>query len=452
MEQANKNLPIKVALTTFGCRANQYDTAVIENRLQTKNFVLVDFDSRADVYVVNSCAITDNADNEARRLISRAKRNNPQATTIVTGCSAQVNPDVFKKGSGAADFILANQDKDALIKLIESKTQAFENHTPEKIWPITFEGGQTLSNHSRAFLKIQDGCSQFCSFCIVPFSRGLNRSVDPDQILQALYQLKEKGLNEVVLTGIHLGTYGKDLKDGWSLNRLLQTIDDKKPIPRVRLSSIDPEEVDDELIELLAGSKTFCNHLHLPVQSGDDVILSKMKRRYDSRLFYDLAEKLHQKIPDLCLGTDIIVGFPGEGEGEFANTVNLVENTGLSYAHVFPYSERKGTKAANFEEKVPVRIRKERSQILRKISSRLREIYDRKFVGREFEVVIEKRGDKMAGMTPNYLSVELDVPPQIVERGSLARVKILSFNNGLQGSLVGSKAFSSSQKGFEFAV
>ena len=295
---------------------------------------------------------------------------------------------------------------------------------------FVFDGGLKLSKHSRSFLKIQDGCSQFCSFCIVPFARGLNRSIPPQVVLQSLRDLGSQGVDEVVLTGIHLGTYGKDLNPRTSFFDLLRLINFERPVKRVRLSSIDPEEISPDLIALLAGSDFFCPHLHLPLQSGDNAILKKMRRHYTGEYFIDLCQKILEKRSDFCLGTDVIVGFPTETEKAFKRTVQVLKDSGLSYLHVFPYSERLGTKAALFSYPVSLEEKKVRSRYLRQVSEKLRKQFYQKFIGFTRPAILENRRRGLTALTDNYISVEIKDLDQYVV-GSLVNVTI----EGLTGPI-----------------
>lgn len=402
--------PKKVAVTTFGCRANQYDTSILVRKLEESTYKVVPFEENADCYIINSCAITHEAERMARLQVNKARELNNKALVIMTGCSAQVSPEELSKTEGL-HYIVGNHAKQKIVELlskeIPTNTVVIESEG-DRHTPVFFEGGENLPRHTRTFLKIQDGCSQFCSFCIVPFARGLNRSIHPDEVIKALYEIKEKNIPEVVLTGIHLGTYGKDLQSKTSLLDLLYRIEKEKPVSRVRLSSIDPEEVDESLIEFLSSSKIFCPHMHLPLQAGNDEILKRMKRRYNARHFNEVTQKLYDKIPDLCLGTDVIVGFPGEDESAFQDTIALLKDTPVSYIHTFPYSTRQGTKAALFEDQLSTYEKRRRARLVRALSGRKRYAFHQNFVGRTFESVVEKRKTGFFGMTPNYISVKIE--------------------------------------------
>jgi len=401
----------KIAIQTYGCRANQYDSAVIVDQLQNWSFDIVDVDQPADVYILNSCTITHRADAELKRFIRRLYRKYPGSLVLVTGCAASVSPKEYEDLKGV-HFVVGNQDKDQIIKIIKNHFEAVEEFSisgkDHAFSDIFFGGGVETPHHSRSFLKIQDGCSQFCSYCIVPFARGLNRSVDPSAVMDSLYTLKEKGVDEVVITGIHLGTYGNDLSPRTSFYKLLERMERERPVSRIRLSSLDPEEVSDEMIDLFSSTRIFCPHLHLPLQSGDDGILKKMRRRYSGQYFVDLCEKLDEVMPQLCIGTDVIVGFPGETEEAFNNTMRILQESPIAYVHTFPYSPRQGTKAVDFAKQVSAETRKQRSHVVRQLSDTKRFLFHKRFEGENLDVILEKRKTRHVGLTQNYISVEID--------------------------------------------
>jgi threonylcarbamoyladenosine tRNA methylthiotransferase MtaB len=339
---------LRVAITTLGCKVNQYDTATIEDRLTADGHRLVPFGEAADIYIVNSCTVTNQADAESRQLVRRAKRTNPQARVIMTGCYAQVNPKSVAKVPEVDHVIGLNRLDDILravkAELVERIAVSNLRKTDgEKTPGVDTLGAVTFSGQTRAFLKIQEGCDLFCTFCIVPMSRGKSRSVSPRIVLEQLDRLAERGFQEIVLTGIHLGGYGEDLEPTVNLTWLLEAIEERKPVPRVRISSIDPHEISDDLIQLLAESQILCPHMHIPIQSGDDSVLVRMRRRYDTVLAREVLARLRERLPHAALGTDFIVGFPGEGETEFAQSMAFLVESPFTYFHVFPYSVRSGT-------------------------------------------------------------------------------------------------------------
>jgi threonylcarbamoyladenosine tRNA methylthiotransferase MtaB len=397
---------LRIALTTLGCKVNQYDTATIEDRLKAEGHECVPFADTADVYIVNSCTVTNQADAESRQLARRAKRQNPSARVIMTGCYAQVNPKAVAKvpeidyviGLNRLDDILRAVKNEIAVERISVSNLRKEGEIPR----VDTLGALTFSGQTRAFLKIQEGCDLFCTFCIVPMSRGKSRSVPPRVILEQLDRLAEQGFQEIVLTGIHLGGYGEDLDPPVSLTWLLAAIEERRPVPRIRVSSLDPHEISDDLIRLLAQAETLCPHLHIPLQSGEDTTLARMRRRYDTALARDVLLKLREALPHAALGTDLIVGFPGESEEAFTHTFIFLEESPLTYFHVFPYSVRSGTTAAKFSDKVPQPIIDARSRAVRKLGEQKKAAFARTFVGQTLPVLFEHTRDKNSGLLKGY--------------------------------------------------
>lgn len=412
---------MRYAITTLGCKVNQYDSAIIEARLKARGFERREFDQEADVYIVNTCTVTDRADVESLRLARRARRLNPEARVVMTGCLAQAGPDALAR----------HDEVDAVVGLsrLDDMEQAATGEAAERVMvanlrkehaPIEFQA-VSLAGHSRAFLKLQEGCDQFCTFCIVPFSRGASRSVEPRRIVQALDELHARGFREVILSGTHLGGYGKDLDPPVELADLLEMIAERSPIGRVRISSLDPEELGDRIIDILAQSDKFCPHLHLPLQAGEDEILSRMRRRYDTAYYRERVERVIDGMPDAAIGTDLIVGFPGETDRQFESYLNFVESLPLAYFHVFPYSVRTGTTAAKMPAKVAAGEIRRRAAVMRAVGERKREAFARRFVGRRVKVLPEEcteDGD-FSGYSRNYVRVLTrggkDLPTQEIE-------------------------------------
>lgn len=398
---------LRVAITTLGCKVNQYDTATIEDRLTAAGHTLVPFAETADVYIVNSCTVTNQADAESRQLVRRAKRHNPAARVIMTGCYAQVNPKSVARVP-EVDHIVGLNRLDDLLRAVRAELVervAVSNlRTGErgKSPGIETLGALTFSGQTRAFLKIQEGCDLFCTFCIVPMSRGKSRSVPPRVVLEQLDRLADRGFQEIVLTGIHLGGYGDDLEPRVDLPWLLEAIEERKPVPRVRLSSLDPHEISDSLLRLLSRAQTLCPHLHVPLQSGDDTILTRMRRRYDSTLAREVLAKLRETLPHAALGTDLIVGFPGEGEEEFARGVEFLQESPFTYFHVFPYSVRNGTTAAKFADQVPQPTIDARARQIRRLGEQKKAAFAWTFVGRTLPVLFEHTRDKATGLLKGY--------------------------------------------------
>ena len=408
----------RFAIATLGCKVNQYDSAIIESRLTARGMERRDFDDQADVYIVNTCTVTDRADSESLRIARRARRLNPHARIVMTGCLAQASPDVLAK-SPEVDAIVGLGRLDDLERVVASgagERVMVSNLRKEKA-PIEI-GAVTLDGHTRAFLKLQEGCDQFCSFCIVPFSRGTSRSVAPRRVTAALDDLHARGFKEVILSGVHLGGYGKDLDPPVELADLLEMIAERCPIERVRISSLDPEELSDRIIEIVSHSDKFCPHLHLPLQSGDDETLSRMRRRYDRDYFRERVGAVLDAWPDAAIGTDLIVGFPGETARQFESYFNFVESMPLSYFHVFPYSVRAGTTAAKFDNKVRPAEIKRRAAMMRALGEAQRARFAARFAGRKLKVLLEERGPDgwLQGYSRNYVRVSTQGPDELVNR------------------------------------
>jgi threonylcarbamoyladenosine tRNA methylthiotransferase MtaB len=404
-----------VSIHTLGCRSNQYDTSAIEDRICSSGMKVVSFTTPADACIINTCTVTGRTDAQSRQAIRKARRLNPSALVIVTGCYAQVAAEEVAK-IDEVNLVLGNPEKGQIIDFL-TKGQR-EKRTvvgpPELGTPFSLRA-RTIKGRTRANLKIQDGCDRSCTYCIIPMARGRSKSLETETILTEIEGLIEAGFREFVFTGIHLGGWGADLKEPLHLSDLLKRIEARGFPARFRLSSIDPDEVTDELIELLKDAKFICNHLHLPLQSGSDAILKLMGRPYTTAFFVERVNKLTKLIPDISIGTDIITGFPGENNKEFEETRSLIEALPLSYLHVFPYSIRKGTSAALLPGKLHGTIIKERSAILREIDTKKRENFYRGFIGSKTSVLIESTKDKVTGLrkgrSSNYIPVLIEDCP-----------------------------------------
>jgi len=406
---------MRIAIATFGCKANQYDSEIIRESFEEKNFDIIPFSEPADIYVINTCTVTGKTDFQARQLIRRAHRVNPQAKIVVTGCYAQAAPEDLKKIPGVS-LVIGNPDKWEIVNIIKEAEKTSSTGiivTPlEKEIVFPEKKIKRFSAKTRFFLKIQDGCNARCSYCIVPHVRGKSRSMAPKTVLELLSSIGSSGYKEAVLTGIHLGAYGLDLSPQTSLLNLLQEIEKQMPVPRVRLSSIEPNEITQGVIDVLADSTIICPHLHLPLQSGDNTILRKMNRPYSAENFHSLVVKLTNSIKDLAIGVDVIVGFPGEGEEEFYQTLHLLEELPITYLHVFPFSPRKGTLAFSLPEKVNGNAVKKRGEILRSLSKKKRESFYRSHLNKKLPILIEARRHRktglLKGLSRNYIPVLID--------------------------------------------
>jgi len=420
---------MRVAIATLGCKANQYDSEIMREIFEEKNFDIVLFPEHADIYVINTCTVTGKTDFQARQLIRRAHRVNPQAKIVVTGCYAQAAPGDLKKIPGVS-LVIGNPDKWEIVNIIkEAEKTSFTGIivTPlEKEIIFPEKKIERFSSKTRFFLKIQDGCNSRCSYCIIPRVRGKSRSMQPKTVLELLSSIGSSGYKEAVLTGIHLGAYGLDLSPQTSLLNLLHEIEKQMPVPRVRLSSIEPIEITQGVIDVLANSTIVCPHLHLPLQSGDNTILRKMNRPYSAENFQSLVLKLTNSIKDLAIGADVIVGFPGEGEEEFYQTLHLLEELSITYLHVFPFSPRKGTPAFSLPNKVNGNTVKKRSEILRQLSKKKRESFYRSYLNKKLPILIEARRHRktglLKGLSRNYIPVLIDGGDELTNQEVLVRV------------------------------
>lgn len=399
----------RISVVTLGCKVNQYDTAVLLNQLPKSKYQKnKNFDDIADIYVIDTCTVTHKADSEARNYIYRAKRNNPNAVVVVTGCYAQVSHEELS-GLDEVDYIVGNSHKaSSLLKIIregvsqENPRVYISDIFKEKKRKYDTPHIDYFPERTRAFLKIQDGCNYACSFCIIPRARGRSRSLDINEIKSRIVNLRNHGYKEIVLTGIHLASYGRDI--GTDLYKLLSVLDRDKIIKRLRLSSLDPADINKDLIDLCSGSEIICPSFHIALQSGDENILKQMRRRYNPLDFISITDYIREKISDSSIGTDIMVGYPGESDKNFNNTYKTLENSELTYFHVFPYSKRKNTAAESMNSQVHPIIKKERSKILRNLGSKKKIEFYNRFVDKKLKTLIET---KSRGTTDNYISVKL---------------------------------------------
>jgi len=394
---------LRVAFATLGCKVNQYDTASMETALRER-CELVPFAAGADVYVVNSCTVTDRADVESRQLARRARRLNPTGRVILTGCFAQTSPQ--RAALPEVDYVIGVSRLPDLLRAVSDQIPAAEGRVLvgnlRRAARVTTLGADVFAGQTRAFLKVQEGCDLFCTFCIVPMARGRSRSVPPRQVLDELRRLAARGFREVVLTGIHLGGYGRDLGARLALADLVEMIADAAPLARVRLSSIDPPEVSARLLELVRRSPVLCEHLHIPVQAGADGVLRRMRRLYDASLVRDVSAEVRRVLPEAGVGTDVIAGFPGERAADFDATQRLLEETAFTYCHVFPYSPRRGTTAAKASDQLPVVEIRARARALRQLGAAKRRAFAAAQVGRTLDVLVEAGRDAASGGLVGY--------------------------------------------------
>jgi threonylcarbamoyladenosine tRNA methylthiotransferase MtaB len=406
---------MRFAIATLGCKVNQYDSAIIEARLRALGMERTEFDQPAEVYVVNTCTVTHRADAESLRLARRARRLNPGARVIMTGCLAQANPQSLAQ-TREVDAVVGLGRASDLERAATSGggERIMVSNVRKQVAPIEL-GAAALDGHTRAFLKVQEGCDQFCSFCIVPISRGKSRSVKPRRIFEALDGLAARGFKEVVISGVHLGGYGRDLEPPVELEQLLEMIAERCPIERVRISSLDPEELSDRIIAIVSQSSCFCPHLHLPLQAGDDLTLSRMRRRYTTDHFHERVERVLAAMPDAAVGTDLIAGFPGETAQQFEQYFKFIENSRLAYFHVFPYSTRTGTSAAKFGGRVAAAEVKRRAALMRELGEHKRRQFAAASVGKKLKVLVEQvtPEGRLQGYSRNYISVLFDAGSEL---------------------------------------
>ncbi|MEK6727602.1 MAG: tRNA (N(6)-L-threonylcarbamoyladenosine(37)-C(2))-methylthiotransferase MtaB [Candidatus Omnitrophota bacterium] len=394
---------------TLGCKVNQYDTQSIREQFIPLGFKELASDEKADVYVINTCTVTHKADSESLRLIRKAKRENPYARIIVTGCLAELDTGRIKE-EGIVDLSVRNKDKGKIAKLFYSMFEKDKKLEPNS--KNLYVGISNFKGHTRAFLKIQDGCNNFCSYCKVPLVRGPSKSKPLDSVIKEAEKLAGAGFKEIVLTGICLGAYGEDLKEKKGILHVIEALENIGGLLRIRLSSIEAGDVTDGLIKKIADSKKLCPHLHIPIQSGDDTILKKMHRNYTGKVYLNLIKKIKNRIPGIAITTDCLVGFPGETDGNFKNTADLIRKIAPLRVHIFPYSKREGTSAANLGSDVPSGTIKERVKRLKEAADKCSSEYRKKFLNKVMGVLIEGESKAapgfLEGHTDNYIRVILE--------------------------------------------
>lgn len=403
-----------IAITTLGCKINQFESAAMTQALEQNGYSMVPFSDRADIYVINSCTVTAKTDAESRRLIRRATRLNPEARVVVTGCYAQMNAEELLKLAGV-NLILGNSEKKDIVGFLEGLNDQPRAVVSDISLEKTGETAplETFAEHTRAFLQVQNGCDARCAYCIVPYARGASRSVAVQEALDGMAAFAAQGFQEIVLTGIHLGAYGLDLAPPTDLLGLMQKAQEQGVARRLRIGSVEPTEVSRQLIDFMARSPMACPHLHLPLQSGSDGVLARMNRGYDTALFREVVQSLASAMPEVCIGSDVIAGFPGESDQEFDETYRFIDSLPLAYLHVFPFSQRPGTPAATMTPQVHPKAIKERAEALRVLSERKKSDYAAGFVGRELQVLVQK-GEK--GLSRNYLTVLIEESKGLVNR------------------------------------
>lgn len=417
-----------VAFQTLGCKVNHYETEAVWQLFKDAGYGRVDFADHADVYVVNTCTVTNTGDKKSRQVIRRAIRQNPDSVICVTGCYAQTSPAEIMAIPGV-DVVVGTQDRHKMIGYIEQFREermpinAVGNIMKAKVYEEL--DVPAFTDRTRASLKIQEGCNNFCTFCIIPWARGLMRSRQPEDVLKQAQQLVDAGYKEIVLTGIHTGGYGEDLKD-YNLAKLLKALESVTGLERLRISSIEASQITDEVLDVLKDSPIVVRHLHVPIQSASDTVLRRMRRKYTMAEFGERITRLKEVLPDCAITSDVIVGFPGETEEEFMETFNFINDHKFSELHVFPYSKRTGTPAAMMDDQVDENIKEQRVARLIALSDQLAKEYASKYEGELLEIIPEEFSEeangRLVGYTDNYLRVAIEGDESLI--GQLVRVKI----------------------------
>ena len=424
----------KIAFMTLGCKVNQADTASMQELFRQAGYTVCNFTEEADVYVVNTCVVTNTGQQKSRQMIRRAIRKENDALIVVTGCYPQTAAEEVKAIDGV-DLIIGTQDRAKIVTLVEAALEKKRNQIDDEVRPweqgVQFEemSGGNEADKTRAYLKIQEGCNQYCSYCIIPYARGPIRSRSLQSIRKEVQCLTEAGYREIVLIGIHLGCYGKEMKDGTTLYDAVQAALSVPTLQRLRLGSLESVEAEERLLDLMGTDKRLCPHLHLPLQSGCDKILKDMHRPYDTKRFATLLEQIRIKVPGIAVTTDVIVGFPGETEADFDVTCNFVKQCGFAKMHIFPYSKRKGTPAAARQDQIPENVKKQRAEKLAEIDRGMQQAHFAQNVGTNHAVLVEqpvitekKANGFVEGLTENYIRVELPGSAEIC--GKVVEIKI----------------------------
>jgi threonylcarbamoyladenosine tRNA methylthiotransferase MtaB len=419
----------KVAFYTLGCKLNFSETSTIARQFQSKGFQRVDFEAAADIYVINTCSVTENADKRFKTIVKKALKDNEDAFVIGVGCYAQLKPEELASVDGV-DLVLGATEKFKVTDYIQdlTKNDFGEVHSCEINEADFYVGSYSIGDRTRAFLKVQDGCDYKCTYCTIPLARGISRSDSLSNVLKNARDISQQGIKEIVLTGVNIGDYGKgefgNKKHEHTFLDLVKALDKVKGIERLRISSIEPNLLKDETIDFVSSSQHFVPHFHIPLQSGSNDLLKKMKRRYMRELYVNRVEKIKTIMPDACIGVDVIVGFPGESEEHFLETYEFLNALDISYLHVFTYSERDNTQAAEMDKVVPKKIRKKRSKMLRGLSVKKRRAFYESQIGKVKTVLFEDQNKEgyIHGFTENYVKVKLPWNPYLIN--TLQKVKL----------------------------
>jgi len=419
----------KVAIYTLGCKVNQYESNAIQNEFEQNGYKTVDFSEYADVYIINTCTVTGISDKKSRQILRRAKQINPNAIVCAIGCYVQVAKEDVEKIEDV-DIILGTIEKKDIFKKIEefinNKQRIVESGNIMHLMPYSEYNGIAYTSHIRAEVKVQDGCDRFCTYCMIPYARGPVRSRKMENVINEIEKLRDSGTKEIVITGIHISSYGKDFKDGTELIDLLEKINDIEGIERIRLGSLEPRIITEEFVSRLIKLNKICNHFHLSLQSGCNETLKRMNRKYTTEEFKAIVKLLRDNILEVALTTDVIIGFPGETEEEFEKTYAFLKEIKFSKMHVFKYSKRKGTPAAAMPNQVDEQVKDERSKKLIEMSNKNEKEFANQYLGREIEVLFENSKE---GHTTNYIIYELETPDESITN-TITNVVPTKFING----------------------
>ena len=427
-DEKNINL-IKVAFHTLGCKVNFSETSTISREFTSSHYQVVSFTSFADLYVINTCSVTENADKELSVLVKKALKKNPNAFIAAIGCYAQLKPHEIASLDGV-DLVLGATEKFKLTEYVQNlnKSDSTQIYSCEIEEANFYETSYSINDRSRAFLKIQDGCDYKCSYCTIPKARGISRSDSLSNVINNAQKIADSGLKEIVLTGVNIGDYGKgefgNKKHEHTFLDLVKALENLKSVYRFRISSIEPNLLSDDIIKFIGSSKRFVPHFHIPLQSGSDKILKSMKRRYLSSLYSEKIKQIRSLIPDACIGADVIVGYPSETDEDFLETYNYISGLEISYLHVFTYSERANTEAIKIKDKVDKLTRSKRSKMLRSLSLEKRRCFYQSQLGKNHEVLFESENKKgyITGFTENYIRVRMPWDPTLAD--TLLKVKL----------------------------
>lgn len=423
---------MKVAIYTLGCKVNTYESEYVINKFKEKKYEIVDFkDDTADIYLINTCTVTNTSDQKSRKMIRRAKNKNKNAIVVAMGCFTQIREN-DNSIMDYVDIVIGNNDKSKIVDIIDGYINNKQKIIDVKnINNVKFEDMElsVFNTRTRALIKIEDGCENFCSYCIIPYVRGRVRSKEPKKVIKEAEKLVKNGYKEIVLTGIHTGHYGSDLKN-YDFSDLLSDLELIDGLERIRISSIEITELNDKFINVLRKSNKIVNHIHIPLQAGSDKILKLMNRKYDTKYFLDKINKIRSVRPDMAFTTDVIVGFPSEEEKDFNDTISFVKKVNFAGGHVFPFSKRNGTVAAKMNNQLTNEEKHERSKRLIEVFAKLEEEYYKSFIGKTVSVLVESKKDNIqTGHTDNYLKVSFVSTDDLINK--FASVKLTEYNNGI---------------------